>query len=130
MPIHALLPEPHGASADGLPADHAALADCPDQVTLAVDAGDAVVLDYRLLHGTHPNATPDRRDCILLSFTPAWRDLPADIKAHLIAHPALPDASVTLAEPPVGYRHLLPEFNGMPASLPVKRTPPSAFAAN
>lgn len=129
MPIHAALPEPHGDHANALPADHAALADCPDQITAMVDAGDAVVLDYRLLHGTHANGTPDRRDCILLSFTPGWRDLPADIKAHLMVHPALPDASEAAGPLPNGYRHLLPQFHGTPASLPVNRTPPPAFAA-
>jgi ectoine hydroxylase-related dioxygenase (phytanoyl-CoA dioxygenase family) len=33
---------------------HPAMSDHGAQVTLSVSAGDAVVLDYRLLHGTHP----------------------------------------------------------------------------
>jgi len=48
------------------------------------------VIDYRLLHGTHGNASDARRDSILLSFTPSWQGLPHDIRAHLIAHPAQP----------------------------------------
>jgi hypothetical protein len=32
-----------------------AMRDHPNQVTLSVRAGDAVVTDYRLLHGTHAN---------------------------------------------------------------------------
>jgi hypothetical protein len=39
----------------------------PSRVTLAVRAGDAVVIDYRLLHGTHPNRRGSRLDP-----TPAW----------------------------------------------------------
>lgn len=70
--LHALLPEAH-AGGDRLPPDHAALCDQPGQVTVAAQVGDAVLLDYRVLHGTHPNAAAGCRDCVLLSFTPSWR---------------------------------------------------------
>jgi Phytanoyl-CoA dioxygenase (PhyH) len=69
-PIHAVLPEAHGHTAEGLEPGHIALGDLPGQVTLGLRAGDAVVIDYRLLHSTHGNAGNTRRDCILLSFTP------------------------------------------------------------
>lgn len=46
------------------------------EITLQAAPGDAVALDYRLLHGTHPNAGTARRDAVLLSFTPCWRELP------------------------------------------------------
>src|SRR3954463_3355923 len=39
----------------------------PDAKTLALNAGDAVLIDYRLLHGTHPNAGHVRRDCVILN---------------------------------------------------------------
>ena len=126
-PIHGFLPEPHGAEANELPFDHPAMADCPGQITLAAKAGDAVVLDYRLLHGTHPNETAQRRDCILLSFIPAWRTLPREIKAHLIAHPALPDHTEAAARSSSGYDALLPLCSGAPATLPVNRVPPPRF---
>jgi ectoine hydroxylase-related dioxygenase (phytanoyl-CoA dioxygenase family) len=35
------------------------MADHLGQVTLEVRAGDAVVVDYRLLHGTQANVTAD-----------------------------------------------------------------------
>src|SRR5690349_14020417 len=50
--LHAFLPEPHGPDTEGLAPNHPALGDVPGQVTLALRAGDAVAIDYRLLHGT------------------------------------------------------------------------------
>jgi ectoine hydroxylase-related dioxygenase (phytanoyl-CoA dioxygenase family) len=66
------------------------------EVTLRARPGDAVVLDYRLLHGTHPNAAATRRDAVLLSFAPSWRDLPDDVRGHLIQHLALPGDGETV----------------------------------
>jgi hypothetical protein len=60
------------------------------QRTINVHEGDAVVIDYRLLHATHPSHGSARRDCILLSFSPSWSALPGDIRSHLIDHPAQP----------------------------------------
>ncbi|HVX92435.1 MAG TPA: phytanoyl-CoA dioxygenase family protein [Xanthobacteraceae bacterium] len=128
-PIHRLLPEPHGDTANALACNHAAMVDLPGQVTLSVRAGDAVVIDYRLLHGTHANEAATRRDCILLSFIPAWRRLPGEIKAHLIAHPALPDGSEARQRETCSYGNLLPMFAGPPASLPLNRVAPAQFAA-
>jgi hypothetical protein len=126
-PLHGRLPEPHGPEANGLPPDHPAMSDCPGQVTLALQAGDAVVLDYRLLHGTHPNESDERRDSILLSFIPSWRSLPREIKAHLIAHPALPDQTEAAFRASSGYNALLPRFRGPPASIAIRRVPPARF---
>jgi hypothetical protein len=90
VPLHRILPEAHSDESAGLDPGNAAMTDQPDQITLALRAGDAVVTDYRLLHGTHANAGDRRRDCVLLSFTPHWNELPADTRGHLIRHPALP----------------------------------------
>jgi ectoine hydroxylase-related dioxygenase (phytanoyl-CoA dioxygenase family) len=98
----------------------------PDQVTPGTNAGDAIAIDYRLLHGTHGNASNTRRDCILLSFTPCWRRLPDDIKAHLIQHPALPLNEVSQISAAIS--HLLPTFNGVRRSLELNRNAPSEFA--
>jgi len=61
-PIHSELPAPDDVDASGLPADYPAMGHFPGQRTLSVRAGDAVVLDYRLLHGTprQRRASPPR----------------------------------------------------------------------
>ena len=124
-PVHASLPEAHTDGAS-LPSSHPAVRDQADQVTLAVRAGDAVVVDYRLLHGTHANRRPSRRDCVLLSFTPSWRDLPRDVRGHLISHPALPAGDETPTE--AWAATLLPTFAGARRDLPLNRVPPPEFA--
>jgi Phytanoyl-CoA dioxygenase (PhyH) len=124
--LHAALPEAHAQQVDIDPG-HVAISDHPGQVTLGVKAGDAIVADYRLLHGTHPNMSEQRRDCLLLSFTPSWRGLPTDIQGHLIRHPALPNES-EWAEVLPGQRRLLPQFDGTPADLPLNRVAPDEFA--
>ena len=123
--IHAALPEAHTHAAEGLEPAHPAMSDLPGQVSLRLKAGDAVALDYRLLHGTHANASTTRRDCIVLSFTPAWRRLPADVRAHLISHPAQPTAGD--APPPSWQADLLPSFNGPRRDLPLRRHAPAQF---
>ena len=128
-PIHAILPEAHGHGANCVPEAHPAMRDADGQVTIEACAGDAVLIDYRLLHGTHANLSAGRRDCILLSFIPAWRDLPVEILAHLILHPALPGESEGQARGICGYDDLLPTFDGVPASLPINRVPPAQFHA-
>ena len=128
-PMHGHLPEPHGDEANRLAADHPAMMDCADQVTVPVRAGDAVVLDYRLLHGTHANTTAARRDCILLSFIVDWLRLPNELKAHCAMHPALPRDDEAEAVMASVYAGVLPPFSGSPASLSVNRVPPAIFQA-
>jgi hypothetical protein len=128
-PLHGALPEAHGHDANAVLASHPAMSDVDGQVTIAARAGDAVLIDYRLLHGTHANMSADRRDCILLSFIPAWRDLPVEILAHLILHPALPGESEGAARAGCGYDDLLPSFDGVGKSLPINRMPPPSFKA-
>lgn len=127
IPLHATLPAAHDNDAQ-LPHDHAVFSDHPDQVTFSVRAGDAVVIDYRVLHGTHPNQSIQRRDSMLLSFAPSWRELPEDLRAHLIQHPAQPTAHErrAAASSPVG--EMLPSFAGIPADLELSRHAPSSFA--
>lgn len=108
-----------------VPGSHRPLRDLPQQVTLGVRAGDAVVIDYRVLHGTHGNATGERRDCVLLSFAPDWRSLPDDIRSHLIQHPALPQPGELASAP---NRSLLPKYLGTRRSLALNWVPPAAFA--
>ncbi|HEX7299819.1 MAG TPA: phytanoyl-CoA dioxygenase family protein [Solirubrobacteraceae bacterium] len=124
-PIHALLPEAHSDSAEGLESEHPAMSDLVGQRTVAVSAGDAVVMDYRLLHGAHANDSDARRDAVLLTFTPSWTELPADIRAHLIDHPAQPRADEHPTAP--WQAMLLPQFRGERASLPLNRNAPARF---
>ena len=124
LPIHALLPEPHSAAAELLPHDHAALSDHEGQITLNLCRGDAVAIDYRLLHGTHPNRGLSRRDALLFSFTPNWGFLPEAIRGHLAMHPALPNSAEwpTIAGWGEG---IFPLYDRTPASLQVNRVAPS-----
>jgi hypothetical protein len=124
--LHPALPEAHTREAGDLDPDDPAMRDHPDQITLEVEAGDAVITDYRLLHGTHPNTSRERRDCLLLTFTPSWRHLPADIRAHLVRHPALPTAADQPAASgwPVA---MLPTYAGQPRDLRLNRVAPSEF---
>ena len=129
MPIHSELPESDSVGADGLPAHHPAMSDLPGQRTLSVRAGDAVVLDYRLLHGTHANDGSHRRDRILLSFMPDWAGLPSELKAHLVIHSAQPGVDDTRAVDDSGYAALLPTYADTPASIDLNRHPPAIFRA-
>ncbi|MGX9431664.1 MULTISPECIES: phytanoyl-CoA dioxygenase family protein [Bradyrhizobium] len=124
LPIHSELPEPHSAAAEQLAPDHPALTDHEGQITLNLRRGDAVAVDYRLLHGTHPNRGLSRRDALLFSFTPNWRFLPDSIRAHLAMHPALPSAAEwpTIAE---WGEYLFPRYGGTPTSLQINRIAPS-----
>jgi ectoine hydroxylase-related dioxygenase (phytanoyl-CoA dioxygenase family) len=125
--LHAVLPAAHAESTGELDPEHPAMSDHPGQVTFAAGAGDAVVLDYRLLHGNHPNASDHRRDCLLLTFAPSWGCLPSDIRAHLIRHPAQPGE--TEGQPSATWRRrLLPRFDGQPRDLALNRVAPARFA--
>ncbi len=124
--IHASLPQPTAHGTAHIEPTDIAMANHPDQLTLSVGAGDAVAIDYRLLHGTHGNASDTRRDCIILNFTPSWRDLPSDIQGHLISHPALPSGDECHAPLPL-LSDLLPKFLGIRRDLPVNRMAPHHF---
>jgi len=124
--IHAILPETHSQDAETLESGNTVMSDLSEQVALELKAGDAVVLDYRLLHGTHGNASSTRRDCILLSFTPSWRRLPDDIRAHLVDHPAQPSENEA-PQMSTMTSHLLPTFGGVRRSLPLNRNAPPEF---
>jgi len=108
-----------------VPGSHHASA-ATGELTVAARRGDAVVLDYRLLHGTHPNAAATRRDAVLLSFTPNWSGLPVDVRAHLIQHLALPRADEPI---PAGewQAELLPRFDGPRTDLALSREAPARF---
>jgi ectoine hydroxylase-related dioxygenase (phytanoyl-CoA dioxygenase family) len=125
VPLHRLLPEAHSDESTALTLGHPAMVDQPGQVSLEVRAGDAVLTDYRLLHGTHANVGVHRRDCVLLSFAPNWSYLPEDLRSHLIQHPALPQRGEDTLTATTTY--LLPSFDGPRCDLPLNRNAPAQF---
>jgi len=126
FPIHSLLPDANTNDVDALALTDEAMSDQPGQVTLSVEAGDAVLIDYRLLHGTHANSSDLRRDCIILNFTPSWRSLPEDIQGHLIRNLAQPSASEIIPHLRATVR-LLPDFSGGRKDLALNRNAPYDF---
>lgn len=44
----------------------------PEEITLVVPAGSAVVIPSLLLHGSHPNRDPRPRELVQLGYRPAW----------------------------------------------------------
>ena len=126
LPIHAFLPATGAHPVPDVALDHVSMSNHADQVTLGLSAGDAVVIDYRLLHGTHGNASGIPRDCIILNFVPSWSDLPAEIKGHLICHPALPSPA-ELSNLAFAEREIFPAFSGTRRDLALNRAAPPVF---
>ena len=125
--LHARLPQAHRTPAHLLGPDSDAMRDQPAQVTPRVRAGDAVVLDYRVLHGTHPNASSQRRDCLILNFAPDWSSLPDEVRAHLIGSFALPQTDERdVARKTLGA--VLPEYAGPQRDLVLRRDAPARFS--
>lgn len=127
LPLHSMLPEAHAEDTNHINEDHIAMKDYPNQFTLSLKAGDAIAIDYRLLlHGTHENNSDKRRDCVMLTFTPSWRELPENIKGHLSRHHALPfDSELPIQT--VYQNELLPNYAGIKKDLNVIRVPPHDF---
>lgn len=44
----------------------------PEEITLVVPAGSAVIVPSLLLHGSHPNKDPHARELVQLGYRPAW----------------------------------------------------------
>jgi hypothetical protein len=120
------LPAEHRAGA--LRPESPALGDHPDQVTVPLRAGDAALVDYRALHGTHPHGAATTRACLILNFTPDWAGLPEDVRGHLIRGNALPTSAERgrVRGPLAQY---LPTFAGVPRDLTLSRDAPAVFAA-
>ncbi len=68
-------------------------------------------------------------DCVILvilTFAPSWKELPEDIKGHLINHFVLP--SINELPIPTNYqKELLPTFEGIRKDMEINRTPPPKF---
>lgn len=125
--LHPLLPrEGHDPAAIGC--DHPAMRDHPDQVTVKARAGDAVLVDYRVLHGAHANEAERPRSCLIVNFAPGWSGLPSEIRGHLIRGFALP-TDAERATLPLELMRWLPTHTGIRRDLPLSRDAPDRFAA-
>ena len=109
------------AQVDDVPTDHPSLASQVDELALPARAGDAFVLDYRLLHGTYRHDGAQSRECVILNFAPHWRELPDEIRSHLIQQPSLNGAP---RRPPY------PHYAGTLRDLPLSRDPRFAVTAS
>ncbi len=87
--MHQHLPEAEQLG-NAIGEEHVCMKPHQNQHLLKMKRGDAVAIDYRLLHGTESNSTVLRRDCVILNFAPHWHHLPADIRAHLAGHVSQP----------------------------------------
>jgi ectoine hydroxylase-related dioxygenase (phytanoyl-CoA dioxygenase family) len=126
--LHGAVPADSVPLEETLAPDHPLFGSQPDEYAVCVSAGDAVVIDFRLLHATCPNLTRIRRDCLILNFTPSWRDLPEEIRGHLIRHHALPGPDdLHTAHDLSWMNQLLPRFDGPSRDLPLSRRAPSEF---
>lgn len=125
--LHAHLRKHDGDTDSPAVADDPAFSEQLGQITLGATAGDAFLIDYRLLHGTHPNRAAQRRDCILMSFLPNPNQLAKPVRAHLAMHPALPAPQEEAAIAQCPYRRIVAQFDEMPQSLVIVRTPPASF---
>jgi ectoine hydroxylase-related dioxygenase (phytanoyl-CoA dioxygenase family) len=96
----------------------------PGERTLAARPGDAILLDYRTLHCTHPNTRNASRVCLQTSWIPSWKETPADIRAHLVQHPCLPQGDMEASHNrSSAIRLFLPTYEGVRASIEINRQP-------
>lgn len=78
--MHAFLRERSTHPDSELPDEDKALSFRPDEIDLAVSAGDVVVRDGRLLHASHPNTSTRPRNLLILAFVPRWDEVPAALQ--------------------------------------------------
>ena len=66
--------------------DHPALQRAEGEVDVAVQAGDLVIGDARLLHSAHANRTDQRRTVLTIWYWPTYDDLPEEVTALIADH--------------------------------------------
>lgn len=90
--LHDALPEPHTLTIERQKADTVSHLPASGELTIEAQPGDLVIGDVRVIHATHPNETDSWRTAIDLLFTPDFRDLPAEFRAHYVGQFCLPPA--------------------------------------
>ena len=68
----------------------------PEEITLVVPAGTAVVIPATLMHGSHPNRDPRPRELVQLGYRPAWAGPIQPVEEW---DQALVDAAPAIAKP-------------------------------
>lgn len=117
-----------------------AYADHPDQVQVAVRAGDVLVGDARLIHGAFANRTDEERPLLTLWYMPHWSSMPPGMRALAYqGYMRNDDIRASVARPatpldwpePLRRRvaHLLPPDDGGVAPMRWNRTPDFARLA-
>jgi len=117
--LHANLPTPHSMDAYRQPEGGPAFAAQPTEVDVAVRAGDAVLVDARLLHASWPNASLLRRTCITLWCLPGFDALPEPLQAAFNNLEA--DARFRSDDAELGHR--VPAYRGSARPAAFERTP-------
>ena len=110
--LHDVLAEPHSevlGRAERL--DRVEFGRRPDEVDVAVRAGELVIGDARLLHASHPNGSDRRRTVLTLWYQPDYPSLPERVKAQMVAK-TQPLAEEWSAEGKALVRALHPVYDG------------------
>lgn len=125
-PLARVLPDAHGREIGEQGLESPAHRRQPDEITVSLGAGSAVLGDVRLLHATHPNTSSARRTCLTLWYLPMWRHLPESVRSSVVGHPALPPRGWwKQSEHGIDDRvaRLLPRYDGSAAPATYRRNP-------
>lgn len=101
----------------------------PEEVALPVHAGDVVILDARLLHAAHANASGTRRTALSLWYAPDVAALPECVRARFSLEPREGARLPYVPEhwPRAARRRLRavlpPRYSGAVAPLPIENNP-------
>lgn len=127
--LHGELPPAHGVELNDGEAARRALGRQPDEISVAVQAGDVVFGDVRLLHATHPNRSQQRRTCLTIWYLPTYNDLSRRLRAYLAQHPSQPtDEAWATGEVSPSLAALLGRYTGEDEPAEYNRTPPKSWS--
>tara|TARA_B100000809_G_scaffold259713_2_gene305240 strand:- start:446 stop:1204 length:759 start_codon:yes stop_codon:yes gene_type:complete len=92
-----------------------------EEQALPVQAGDLVIGDSRLLHGSYANRSHQRRTVITLWFHPDFDSSPEPIRAHLNRKQSrISDWPLSVQRQ---VQHLVPDYNGPREPMALNRIP-------
>lgn len=128
MDIHDHLPEAHSHEANEADDDSPAHRPHPLEQNIEVQAGDVVLGDVRLLHGTYANTTDTERTCITLWYLPTFSRLSPALRKHMGNHHCLPAADAT--DVPAALQPLIPRFTGEAEAVVINRVPGTLMQAH